>query len=300
MDMFPEKSKDDLLQALSLYGTLTRTALSLATAPPTYDVDDDSDDDTHALLTPVFIPTLTSLLRGIEIKMSQVKEKVKVEEDDILNDAMCYYKDPDFDPKKKLRIQYKGQPAVDTGVTRQFYTELLKEICDTYFHGGTYKTPVYSADVVACGMMKYFGNIIVHSIVQGGPGFPVFSPSVYCYLATGNIDAAMAAAHYGDCCEPIQHFITKVAQAVDVDTLDKDECIDILQQCGLKVSLTNDNKMRVIQSLIVHDVIGRPKIVLDQLVEGLKTLGFQAKMKEYPELFQELFALTISLPHSPL
>lgn len=40
---------------------------------------------------------------------------------------------------------------------------------------------------------------------------------------------------------------------------------------------------------IVHDVIGRPKIVLDQLSEGLKTLGFQAKMKKYPDLFQQLF-----------
>ena len=51
----------------------------------------------------------------------------------------------------------------------------------------------------------------------------------------------------------------------------------------------NDNKMRVIQSLIIHDVIGRPKIVLDQLREGLQTLGFGTEMKQHPDLFQELF-----------
>lgn len=47
--------------------------------------------------------------------------------------------------------------------------------------------------------------------------------------------------------------------------------------------------MRVIQGMIIHDVISRPKIVLDQLGEGLAVLGFRAKMREYPEMFEELF-----------
>ena len=51
----------------------------------------------------------------------------------------------------------------------------------------------------------------------------------------------------------------------------------------------NDNKMRVIQGIIIHDVISRPKIVLNQLGEGLAVLGFRAKMTEYPEMFEKLF-----------
>ena len=47
--------------------------------------------------------------------------------------------------------------------------------------------------------------------------------------------------------------------------------------------------MRVIQGIIIHDVIGRPKIVLDQLREGLASLGFSAKMKDHPDIFMELF-----------
>ena len=47
--------------------------------------------------------------------------------------------------------------------------------------------------------------------------------------------------------------------------------------------------MRVIQGIIIHDVIGRPKIILDQLSEGLNTLGFRGAMKEYPELLEPLF-----------
>lgn len=53
----------------------------------------------------------------------------------------------------------------------------------------------------------------------------------------------------------------------------------------------NDNKMMVIQSIIIHDVIGRPKIVLDQLRDGLAILGFGEKMKNNPDLFQKLFVL---------
>lgn len=44
------------------------------------------------------------------------------------------------------------------------------------------------------------------------------------------------------------------------------------------------------KSIIVHDAIGKPKIVLDQLREGLHTLGFGEEMKKYPDTFQPLFA----------
>ena len=36
--------------------------------------------------------------------------------------------------------------------------------------------------------------------------------------------------------------------------------------------------MRVIQGIIILDAIGRPKIMLDQLAEGLNALGFRAAM----------------------
>lgn len=47
--------------------------------------------------------------------------------------------------------------------------------------------------------------------------------------------------------------------------------------------------MRVIQAVMTHDIIGKPKIVLDQLREGLATLGFGEAMLQHPDLFEELF-----------
>lgn len=47
--------------------------------------------------------------------------------------------------------------------------------------------------------------------------------------------------------------------------------------------------MRVIRNLIVHHARGKPKMVLDQLREGLKTLGFGRRMELYLDIFKELF-----------
>ena len=53
---------------------------------------------------------------------------------------MAYYKDPNFDPKKKLRVIYNKQPAADTGgVTRQFFTQLLHLMFEVFSHGDYYK-----------------------------------------------------------------------------------------------------------------------------------------------------------------
>jgi hypothetical protein len=90
------------------------------------DGDDDSDLD-----KPVFlprdsklepVPSLPSILEKLKRNLSNEKEKLKVDGDDLLNDAMAYYKDPDFNPRKRLRVIYNNQPAADTGgVTRQFF-----------------------------------------------------------------------------------------------------------------------------------------------------------------------------------
>ena len=124
---------------------------------------------------------------------------------------MAYYKDPSFDPTKCLRVIYTGQPAVDTrGVCRHFFSQLLQVVSEMFFQGTHYKSPVYTADIVASGMMKYNGTIIVHNILLGGPGLPMFSPSVCRYIATGYLDAAMVMLNYGDCSEPVTNFIDKV------------------------------------------------------------------------------------------
>ena len=51
----------------------------------------------------------------------------------------------------------------------------------------------------------------------------------------------------------------------------------------------------MIQTLIVHDAIGKRKIVLDQLREGLQTLGFGDRLSVLPDLFKELFVAGVEI-----
>ena len=141
-EMFPKKSSDDLMQALRFHGNVCAAALSLSSTVPEAHEDDVSSDD-DSLLQPTFFPSeskidsLKSLLKELGKNMSQEKVKVTIEEEDILNDALTYYKSPAFDANKKLRIRFKGQPAVDTGgVTREFFTKLFQVVCEMFFQGG--------------------------------------------------------------------------------------------------------------------------------------------------------------------
>lgn len=98
--------------------------------------------------------------------MSEEKVKVIIEEEDILNDVLIYYKSFVFDVKKKLRIWFKGQLVVDIGgVIREFFIKLFQVICEMFFQGGKFKIFVYSVDIVVFGLMWYFGIMIVYSIL---------------------------------------------------------------------------------------------------------------------------------------
>lgn len=93
---------------------------------------------------------------------------------------------------------------------RQFFTQLLAAITDSFFQGKEYRSPIYNSDTVASGLMKLVGTIIVHSILQGGPGLPIFSPGIYYYLAKGNVEEALKGLTVTDCSLQMKHLIEKV------------------------------------------------------------------------------------------
>lgn len=216
MEMFPTYSEVDLRTSLALHGTVAGAALSMSTIVTSDDSVDDSYLEQPAFSSssdidsnPVSLPTL---LEKLQEKLSNEREKLKVDEEDLLNDSISYYKDPKFDPRQRLRVIYNRQPAADTGgVTRQFFTQLLHLISNEFFHGENFKSPIYNSDLIASGIMKICETIIVHSILQGGPGMPIFSPAVYHYLATADIDAAVQKLTVNDCSLRTKSYINMVS-----------------------------------------------------------------------------------------
>ena len=173
---------------------------------------DVDDIDLYQLAFDTAPESLQATIEELKKQLSDEKEKVKVEEDDLLNDALTYHKDSNVDPKKKLRIVFQNQPAADTeGVLRQFFTQLLKEISELFFFGEKLRRPIYNSDIVSSGMMKLIGTIIVHSVLLAGLGFPIFSRSIYRYQATGKTDDVIQNMTVDDCSLPVRNFIEKVS-----------------------------------------------------------------------------------------
>lgn len=123
-------------------------------------------------------------------KMHGSRFKLRVDEDDILNDAIAYYKSPSFDPTRPLRIQFTGQPAVDTGgVKREFFTQ-LKEQFISGEHFSNFEGPAnrllfkYNQQCLVAGIPKTLGTIISHSLVQ--PVWRISASGTISLLLLGN------------------------------------------------------------------------------------------------------------------
>ena len=118
---------------------------------------------------------------------------LSVDDQSAIGDAIAYYKKRDVDLTHPLRIKYSA--GLDAGgLSRQFYSDVTLHIKDKMnaFEGpvATCLIPAYSSQVLASGILKILGRIVVHSLLQGGPGFPFLAPYVYRYITTESIDQA--------------------------------------------------------------------------------------------------------------
>ena len=140
------------------------------------------------------------------MKPYMYSEKLKVDKEDIVVDFFHYYKSGEFDPSVPIKIQMRGEPAVDTGgVLRQAFTDVFSEIANgssslRLFRGvdASRLTPIYSSEHVLTGVFEVLRKMIAHSLIQGGPGFPYLAPSIYWYIATGDLSEAVARCSFVD------------------------------------------------------------------------------------------------------
>lgn len=98
-----------------------------------------------------------------------------------------------------IKIQVRGKPAVDTGgVLTQVFTELFVAFSQGTAPFCLFTGPddrlicVYSSEHILTGVFEILGNVIAHSTIQGRPGFPYLAPSIFSYVATGDLREAVA------------------------------------------------------------------------------------------------------------
>ena len=107
-ELFPNETRKELENCLKVQGSIDQAVMSLL-HPKTSPVLSDDDAD---LMDSVFkgSDSLHNSQRSLSEELHDLqkhfdaglKEKLKVDEEDLLNDAITYYKDPDFNPSKRL------------------------------------------------------------------------------------------------------------------------------------------------------------------------------------------------------
>ena len=145
------------------------------------------------------------MLKPLQAKLaSKPCVRVEVDPDDLVPDAISFYKGTKFQPSQPIRVAFIGQPAIDSGgVKQQFYTDLFIQLVTTnqfkLFQGPTNRLLFYyDQTALNCGLFKMLGKMVAHSICQGCPGFPYLAPAMYYYVATGEINQASAYASIAD------------------------------------------------------------------------------------------------------
>ena len=148
--------------------------------------------------------TFSEIHENLRRQVNRKIVRLTVTEETAVEDALAYYKHPDFDARCPIRITFEKQPAVDTGgPRRQFYSMVFSALEDSQqyklFEGPPGRLiPVYSASQVFSGLMKILGKMLAHSIVQCGVGMPVFSPVLYWYIITGDVSRSLSYANPED------------------------------------------------------------------------------------------------------
>ena len=136
-------------------------------------------------------------------------------------DLFHYYKDSDFNPEFQIKVQFRGEPAIDTGgVLRQAYEDaflaLAKGEAGLKMFQALFErvVPIYRSDNVLNGVFEVLGKMVAHSMIQGGPGFPYLSPVIYWYIATGDLQQGIARASVIDISNGILNsYVTRASVA---------------------------------------------------------------------------------------
>ena len=128
--------------------------------------------------------------------------------------AFAFYKSHRFNPKNDVTIILGRQPAIDIGgVRRTFFSVVYEKVAAGYlnmFEGPcTRLRPVFRMSVLNSGILKIFGQMVSHSLVMDGVGFPYLSPACYYYMA-GKWNVAITLLTDKDVCTRVEYVLKQV------------------------------------------------------------------------------------------
>ena len=104
--------------------------------------------------------------------------------------------------KARIEVEFDGEAGVDAGsLTREYFNILMgllrrgdKSNMPSLFEGQEdHIVPVHSVDALSSGCFYIAGQMIAHSLLNGGVGFVGMSRAVAVYIAANGNDAEEAS-----------------------------------------------------------------------------------------------------------
>ena len=132
--------------------------------------------------------------------------------------ALIFYKSKSVEElKRPLSLSFDGSNefGIDAGALKQEFFEILFRIINEDLFEGNEKQRIPARGWEKANLQKMAGIMIAHSILHGGPSFPVLARFVYRYIVTKNTELAAGYIEVNDLpCHlsyaPISAFINQV------------------------------------------------------------------------------------------
>lgn len=138
-------------------------------------------------------------------------EKITIRRSHIWGDTLRAWR-RELDLRKPIKVTFLGEPAVDEGGPRREFLRLLmkavSEQSSLLVGLPTRKVLLHNALAMSKGHYRCMGEMIVMSLIQGGPGPACFSPTVIDYVLGGIARVRPSIDDIPDC--HIQEVMKKV------------------------------------------------------------------------------------------
>ena len=113
-----------------------------------------------------------------------------------------------------MNIIVAGQQAIDIGgICQTFFSAVYKKIVSGYldiFEGPcTRLRPTFKLSILNSGLLKILGQMIGHTLMMDGMGFPYLSPPCYYYMA-GKWNTAITLITDEDVSSRVHHVLKQV------------------------------------------------------------------------------------------
>ncbi|XP_065906067.1 G2/M phase-specific E3 ubiquitin-protein ligase-like [Dysidea avara] len=269
-------SAADIGDETSINGAEPTLLASSLIAPPT------AGDETSTNSTEAIVNTLLGELND--------EFTINVRRSNLLQDALKEARKKKFDVNKRMKVTFVGESGVDLGgPKREFFRLFIKELSQSGFMLGG-KNKFFSSNVQAIQKKDFMriGWYAGISVVQGGPGFPLLSDSVYQYLCTG--ETTNIEIDDEDLPLMIKALIQQIKAATSNNEVqavfDGEQYLNqsALMETGYMKpfeALTTDDKDEIISILIDYHCLIKPKAAMDQFAEGLQCTGVLHYMKHH-------------------